>query len=456
MNRRLLSFFFLFFLLIFTTGCGKTAAEKEAAEPVTLKAWAVYEDRAAFGALMDAYRAVHSNVSFELRILRPDEYESELWRAFAMGEGPDLFAIHNTWVGEYKDLISPLPSVLSIPYTEVKKSLGLKEEKITVLREEKTMTEQELKNNYIDVVYNDVLRDYQPEPNKESKKTIFGLPLSVDTLVLFSNTDLLDAASIAEPPETWQQFQDQVKLLTKVDSNGKVTQSAAAFGTGKNIERASDILSVLMLQDGTTMERGEKAVFSEGTKESSPGADALRFYTDFANPLKDVYTWTPEMSNSLEAFINGETAFFFGYSYHPPTIKAESPKINLRLSKLPQIEGGRVVNFANYWLWTASKASANTKWAWDFILFASKKENVKTYLESTNRPTALRGLINEQSENEDVSVFVSQLLTAESWYHGKDAGVMEAAFNSMIEEALAGAELPVVIKEAQNKVNQTY
>jgi len=455
--RKVLSFVLLFILIlpIFGAGCGTSTAEKEASVPVTLKAWSVFEDATAFNNLLTAYRKVHSNVSFDFKLLRYDEYENELLQAFARGEGPDIFSIPNTWIGEYKDLITPLPATLTIPYSETTGTL--KKETVTVLREEKTITEQELKNNFVDVVYNDVVRDYQSSPNKEAEKRIFALPLYVDTLALYSNTEILNATNIAEPPKSWLEFQDQVKLLTKVDANGRVIQSAAAIGSGRNIERASDILAVLMMQNGTVMEKNNNySSFSEEYEKRTPGADAVRFYTDFANPVKEVYTWTNEMSDSFEAFANEETAFFFGYAYHRPLLDAQAPKLKYRVTPLPQIENGKTVNFANYWVWVVSKATTNNKWAWDFIQFAAKKENVQDYLETAKRPTALRGLINIQNEDPGVSIFVSQLLTAKSWYHGKDAGVVEEAFISLIDNALTTESFSKLLKEAQNKVNQTY
>ena len=36
--------------------------------------------------------------------------------------------------------------------------------------------------------------------------------------------------------------------------------------------------------------------------------------------------------------------------------------------------------------------------AWNFIQLAAKAEQVKSYLSKTNKPTALRALINEQLE----------------------------------------------------------
>ncbi|MFH1253652.1 MAG: extracellular solute-binding protein [Candidatus Uhrbacteria bacterium] len=454
--KRLLSFLVLCGLVLTGLGCSQSQAEKEAAAPVTLKVWAVFEDQTAMEQVMDAYRRVHSNISFDLRLLRYDEYEAELWRAFATGEGPDVFALHNTWLGEYTDLITPLPTSLTIPYTETTGTI--KKETVTVLRQEKSLTLQDLKNNFVDVVYDDVVRPFKSSPDKETEDRIFALPMSVDTMVLFSNTEILNAANIAEPPTTWQEFMNQVKTITRINEKGEIISSAAALGTGSNVERGVDILSVLMMQNNTVMERNNQASFAESNSDrKTPGLEAVRFYTDFANPVKDVYTWNADLPNSFEAFVNGETAFFFGYAYSLPLIKARAPKLDYRISPLPQIENGKIVNVANYWLWVVAKSSKQTKWGWDFLQFASKKENVENYLSSAKRPTALRGLINKQAEDPDLNIFASQLLTAESWYHGKDAGVVETAFSNLLDQVLLSDKtLEVLLKETQNKVNQTY
>jgi multiple sugar transport system substrate-binding protein len=300
------------------------------------------------------------------------------------------------------------------------------------------------------------VRPYKPNENVIEQDRIFGLPLSVDTLALYFNKDLLNAANIAEPPTTWTQFQEQVVKLTKIGQNSAILQSGAALGTGKNVERASDILSLLIMQNGAKMvdDRGV-AVFASGDENAPLAIDAVRFYTDFANPLKQVYTWNDDEPDSFDAFINGKTAFFFGYSYHAPLITARSPKLNFAIAPVPQIEGGKTVNFANYWVETVSKQTDNRDWAWDFIQFAASKERVAAYLEAAQKPTARRALINTQIENETLSIFANQLLTSVSWYRGNDAQAMEKAFVDLITSVLSGAEIEQELPIAQNKVNQT-
>ena len=138
-------------------------------------------------------------------------------------------------------------------------------------------------------------------------------------MLLFFFMDLMNAAGIAVAPSTWSEFQEAVIALTQFNADGVITQSGAGIGTSENIERAADLIALLMMQNGTQMvdDRG-RAVFDEvpegGERGTLPGLDAVRFYTDFANPTKEVYTWNEDQPDSFEAFTNGTTAMFFGYA----------------------------------------------------------------------------------------------------------------------------------------------
>ncbi|HBK35286.1 MAG: hypothetical protein UU08_C0009G0027 [Candidatus Uhrbacteria bacterium GW2011_GWE2_40_58] len=458
MIKRISTLFLLFTLLItLGLGCnGSSEAERLANTPVTLTIWRVFDDDSTFTGLMTRYRALHPNVSFSYRELRYDEYQDELLQAFAEGTGPDIFSLHNTWIGQYKNLLLPMPETVTIPYSEERGSI--KKEIVYTLVEDPTMSTRELETKFIDVVAGDVIRNYQATTRSAIEEKIYGLPLSVDTLVLFYNKDLLNAAGIAEPAITWNEFQDQVAKLTLIDRNNNILQAGAALGTSENVERSFDILSLLMMQNGTEMtgSRGT-ATFGTVTGDISPGMQAVTFYTDFANPLKQVYTWNDEQTNSFDAFVSGQAAYFFGYSYHLPLIEAVAEKLNYSTAPIPQIEGGQTVNYANYWVEGVAKATDHEDWAWDFILYATDEKNVTSYLSMAKRPTALRSLVNNQLDDEDLTVFASQLLTAKSWYQGNDAGVTEEAFAELIDNTISGkVELSRAIKDAQNKVNQTY
>ncbi|MGE5425496.1 MAG: ABC transporter substrate-binding protein [Bacillota bacterium] len=440
------------FMLSAGFGCKTVDKETKAAmEPVTLTYWRVIDDTDTFQPIIDAYRVLHPNVTVKYRKLRLEEYETELLNALAEDRGPDILSIHNTWIRKYQSKLAPMPATITMAYPVEKGSI--KKEIVTELRSIKSPTPKEIRETFVDAVPNDVVIDNQ----------IYGLPLSVDTLALFYNRDLLNNAGIVQPPAFWnKEFQQNVKKLTKQDASVGIVQSGIALGGSKNIERFSDILSVLMMQNGATMMDGGRVLFNTIPAKNSgnnynPGLEALRFYIDFANPGKEVYSWNESLANSLELFASGKLAMMFGYSYHLPAIKALSPKLNFSVAKLPQIEGSMVeTNFANYWIESVSKKSQNPEAAWDFIIFATKEAQAKQYLEKTKKPTALRSLVTAQLEDDEIGVFASQVLTAKSWYQGKDAKSAEAALAEMIDTASLNLDkILEAINAGASKVQQT-
>jgi multiple sugar transport system substrate-binding protein len=437
-------------------GCksGGSAAQK-LLEPVKLTYWSVFNDSDSMEGIITAYRALHPNVSIEYTKLRYDEYNDALLRAFAEDRGPDIFSVQNTGMKGALSLIAPMPSTVELAYQETRGTI--KKELVTVVRKEPTLSLRSLNDTFIDVVPDDVV--YPATEQGQVVNRIYGLPLSVDTLALYYNRDLLDAAGIPTPPSTWEEFQADVVKLTKYDAKGKVVQSGAAIGTGKNVERAGDILSALMMQSNVPMAdtRG-RATFSQkqpGSREV-PAVEAWRFYTNFANPTKEVYTWDTSLGSSFDAFAAGQTAFFFGYSYHDALIKARSPKLRFSVAPLPQLDAAKPVNFAQYWVETVSKKTKHASFAWDFVQFAAKEANVKSYLQVAKKPTALRNLVLWQADDALLAPFASQLLRAKDWYNGKNPDAALRAVADMIDKVVSGT-MPIeeAIVSAEAQVNQT-
>ncbi len=441
-------------------GCGQTSQKPGSAEKVTLTYWRVFDGDDAFDEIVSAYEALHPYVTIDYRVLRYDEYESALLRSLAKGEGPDMFTVHNTHIGEYRDLLLPMPASVTVKTLETVGSLR----KETVLSEKKTTMPslRSIRENFVDVVGQDVIFSETDDSGKEEER-VYGLPLALDTLALYYDKDLFNAAGIAEPPATWSDVSDVVKKMTTYDDKGEVVQSALGMGTGENVERSADIMQVLMMQNGTHMvDDRQRVAFHEIPDTIAdgvyPGLDAVRFYTDFANPVKDTYTWNDTYPRNLEAFASGSTAMFLGYSYHAPLIKALAPGKNIGIAKLPQIgSGAKEVNIANYWVEGVSRSSKHHDEAWDFLAFATSQDHVLSYLQETQKPTALRALIDDQIEDPVLNPFVSQVLTSQSWYHGNDADAMEEAFIQLAEMVLSGnRKAEDAIQNAAKIVAQTY
>lgn len=453
MSKKIIAFsLLLVFVLTSGFGCKTTSqATIEATKPITLTFWQTFDDSDAYSEIIQKYQVLHPNITIEYKKFRYEEYENELLNAWAEDRGPDIFSIQNTWIKKYQTKLTPMPAEITMAY--MVETGTIKKEVVPQMQTNKSLTIRDLKNNFVDVVSSDVVLD-------DGK--IYGLPLSVDTLALYYNRDLLNSAGITNAPKYWnKEFQQIIKKLTKQDPKKGLVQSGVALGTSKNISRFSDILSVLMMQNGAIMTSGNQVTFNSIPPTMSggynPGLEALRFYTDFANPNKEVYCWNNDMPNSIEAFTSGSLAMFFGYSFNLDQIRAQAPKLNFGIAKLPQIEGNSVeINFANYWVNSVSKKSKYPNESWDFIQFLTKEENAKTYLEKTKKPTALKSLINTQKDDEYLGIFSEQVLSAKSWYHGKNINDAESAIGEMINLAVTAADkLQDVLSDGASKVQQT-
>ena len=454
----------LLFIFLLTSGFGCKLVDKQtqdAMKPITLTYWRVYDGEDTFDEILTAYKTLHPFITINYRKLRYSEYENELINALAEDRGPDIFSIHNTWTKKYLNKITPMPATITLAYPITKGTI--KKEVIPELRTTKSISLNDIKNNFVDVVYKDAVIQTLDEKTKQYEEKVYGLPLSVDTLAMYYNKDLFNNAGIAQPPNYWSnEFQQDVKKMTKQNDKGEIIQSGAALGGTSNLERYSDILSILMMQNGSIMmdDSGEilfnriPSTFKD--QKYNPGLEALRFYSDFSNPAKEVYSWNKNLDNSLNMFTQGKVGIMFGYAYHLPTIKAQAPKLNFGITKLPQIEGNPPINFANYWIETVSNKSKYSNEAWDFIQFATKADQAKTYLAKAKKPTALRSLVNEQIDDLDIGVFAEQVLTAKSWYKGADSNAMEKIFADMIDTVvLTQDRIENAINLAAQKVGQT-
>ncbi len=386
-----------------------------------LEFWGVYDDSDVYRDLIRAFKQKYPSIRIEYRKKSYETYEKELIDALASGRGPDIFMIHNSWLPKHIDKIAPLTP------KEI----------------------QTFKETFVDTVSYDFLRGGK----------IYGIPLFVDTLALYWNKDLFNKAAIPLPPQTWEEFLEDVEKLTQFDEKGNIEIAGAALGTVKNINRSTDILTLLMLQGGTQMtnEKYTKATFDQRVRLEKetfyPGVRALEFYTDFANSQKRVYAWNKALPYSIDAFSQKKVAMMLNYSHHLETIKKMAPYLNFAVSSLPQPEQVSIpVNYASYWALTVSSLSSHPQQSWTFITWLNELENAKNYLLKTKKPTSQRTLIDWQKANPDLKIFAEQSLSAKNWYQADNVAI-ENIFADMIESVVDGEISPIdAIKKAADQV----
>lgn len=445
--------------LVILSGCG--CKQKNSNQyKVNLEIWGFDDTSDTFSEIMEAYRKTNPNIqSIEYKKLSGDTYRKELIDAMAAGQGPDIFVLHNTWLTGFSDKIVPAPK--------------------------EVISEQKLRKDFVDVVADDFL----------SEGSVWAVPLSVDSLGLYYNKDFFNAASITSPPKNWNEFIADIGILTKVDNFGEISRAGASLGTAYNINRATDILNLMMLQNGTKMvDKNGLASFDQSQiidgKTISSGENALTFYTDFARTGSSKYTWNKNMHYSIDAFSEGSLAMMFNYSWHVKTIENKSPKLNFAVAPIPQVTGNIPVNYANYWAYgvaknkISSKNSANvtntirTTEAWKFLSFLATKpeapiqiqtntagssktissnyDPASVYAKKTGKPAARRDLIEIQKSDPKIGVFATDNLIAKSWRQA-DPDATDVVFSEMIDQVNRGQStvreaLQTAVKRVNNQL----
>ncbi len=454
MNKKIIYLIALLLLSSFSLlgfGCkGGDPEVREAIKPVTLNWWLVGSTPNELNQVLADHKSSHPNVSVNIKQVRLEELDQNLTQALADGKAPDIVSLPNAWLRTWQHRLAPLPPQLNLPFLELAGTF--KKEPRWVMKNINSLDYKTLKSRYVDVVVNDSYIDNQ----------IYGLPLSLDTLLVFYNIDLLTAAQFPQAPLTWEDFKQASQAITKINQQGQLLQSGAGLGTADNVPYAFDILSALMLQNSTPMNNanGSRVSFQEQVEIQgqtySPGADALRFYTDFANPSKETYAWSADKQNAREAFAAGNLGFLFGYWRDLPTLKAMAPRVRIGVANFPQIEAGLPpVYYANYYLQSVLKQSQHPNEAWDLIQFITAPTQTKKYLSSAQQPTAQREFITSQREDIDLGVPAAQVLTAKTWYRGYNYTSAEKSFLTMVKQVLAGTTLEEALNFAAKQINLT-
>lgn len=397
----------LLMLSLLSAGCGGGGGSGgQSGGRITLNFWKPFEDSQNLEPLIQAYRQKRPNVEIIFSKKNGETYAQDLLSALASGAGPDIFSIHNSWLSEYIDLTAPAP--------------------------DKVFKLKEYKAAFVDTVVRDFTKD----------EKIYGTAMSVDSLGLYYNKDLLGTAGIATPPKTWSELATQSQKIKKSDNKGYFVRSGVAIGLNKNVNRAVDILYLMMLQKGVVpfSEDGTQPAFAQSAEKNgknfNPGVEALDFYTSFALPSSDNYNWNARSDYSVDAFANGRAAFLYSYSYMRETILAKNPNLNFDVALVPQPDLDEpAVNFANYWGEVVAKQSKNQAAAWEFLKFITNKENLDKYYAQNKQPSSRNDLIELQAQDSEIGAFATANLTAKPFFRPKQKE-MDEIFGKMIDNII--------------------
>jgi multiple sugar transport system substrate-binding protein len=316
----------LFFIVIFGLLLSFLFGRNQKSEAVSLTYWGLWEDESVMKSILDEYQKENPQIKIAYTKMTPEDYREKVITRSKNGDGPDIFRFHNTWVPELHEVLSPLP--------------------------QSVMTVSDFDKTFYPIHSLDLKVD----------EKIYGIPLSVDGLVLLYNDDLYKKAGISNAPVSWEDILDNAAKLTVKNTSGEIVTSGIALGTAGNVEHFSDIFGLFLLQNGGSIQ-----------KLNEPEAEgALESYRRFAESPDG--TWDEQMPNSVNAFAQEKVAMIIVPSWEVLTVKAINPSLNVKVVPVPVIPGSKPLSLASYWAEGVSRYSKSQIEAWKFLKYLSEKE----------------------------------------------------------------------------------
>ena len=294
----------VFGLLVFS-GAIPIGSKSSTTAQGTVVLWGTVKTQDIASALDDFNRI---NKTFTVNYVQKssDTFDQDLLEALASGTGPDMFLMPDNLAFHYANKIYTIP-YQSFPIAS-------------------------FKNTYASA--GDVFL---------TSKGILAFPLTIDPLVMYYNRGMLNSNDIVYPPTYWDDFKDLVPVLTKKDENGKIIKSAIALGQFSNISSAKDIISTFFMQLGNSIVEEKNGFFISALGDTTGNSinqlsSVLSFFTSFADPASDVYSWNKSLPNSSDYFSSDNLAFYFGYASELQNLINKNPNQDFLVAPIPQIK----------------------------------------------------------------------------------------------------------------------
>lgn len=384
----------------------------------------------------DAFEGVISalaenNEAFRLvtyKEVSPTLYQSELATALAGGTGPDLFITANDAYAQ-RGIIGPLT------YDQISK--------------------EQFAGLFVDgAQVFDIGTGF------------LGIPFLVDPYVLYYNKDTLSSAGYASATLRWKEVHTMADVnspqtVTVLDEQRKILKSTIAFGEFVNVASARGILAALIFQAGgsvtTIDERGllRTDFVSRTGGALSPGEGAFRFFTDFANPSKDIYTWNRSMPEARDAFAAGDVALYVGPGSEAALIRAKNPNLHFGIDVLPQLASTTgFVTYGDFYIFAVPRASYNV----DGALMVAKQlvdPAVSSQIAAAmGMVSANRGALAQRVDG-DLEVLRRSALFARTFLDPRPASTLQS-FRSAITDTTSGAlDVVEAVARADREISST-
>lgn len=403
---------FLFFIVagvvVFSTSFrgGGNAGEV----PISATVWGTLDASMVTRVINQINLARKVPVTVTYRQIRGEDFDRTLIEAIASGNGPDAIFLSQDLVLRYADKVTPIPF--------------------------ESVSERTVRDTFI-----------QEGELFLTPAGSLALPVLVDPIVLYWNRTIFSNEGVATPPVYWDEFLGLSEKFTKKDAAQNITQSAIPFGEFSNVLHAKEILAGLILQAGSPIVRRTKdgrldVLLSDRLGfDVTPAESALRFYTEFSNPVKPAYSWNRSLPVSTDAFLAGTVALYPGFASELFTLREQNPNLNFDVAPLPQIRDTTArKTFGMLYGIAVLKSSSHQGGAFALASLFAGNEASGYFEEASGLPSARRDLLAKTPSDAFRVVLYKSALIATAFLDPNPVESKEI-FARMIEDVTSGRAL---------------
>ncbi len=277
---------------------------------------------------------------------------------------------------------------------------------------------------------------------------IFGLPKDWNSLAVFYNKKMFQAAGVAEPTAswTWDDMRADAKKLTKA---GNASNSVYGITLAADESR----WGAFLFADGGTMLNGDG---TQAAFNSQAGLDALNFYTGFQKDGSSVIPSSVGAGWAGDAFGKQRAAMALEGGWLIPYLSQQFPDVQYGVAPVPLAPNGKRADLIYTNAWAAYGNTKHADAAWQLIHYMASKDVQASQLHAGFALPSLVSMANDPyfQQNPGVKIMFDAANYGYADNYGPHDTDVKNATSSAIEKVLLGkADGKAALDNAASTVN---
>lgn len=294
---------------------------------------------------------------------------------------------------------------------------------------------------------------------------VYGLPVMVDPLVLYWNRDIFSSNGFLAAPKTWEELvSGVVPTLAIKDYNRTVNRAAVALGEYTNVKNAFSIISLLLLQGGSSLVIEESPTrysvqlnSQVGGGNAGPFDSATAFYSNFSNINNSLYTWNRSLREDKDMFLSEDLALYFGLASEGKDIEVKNPNLSFDVAEVPQGATATTKRtYGAFYAFSIPKAAKNKTASLMVMQRLGAAQNAKTLADGYGMAPVHRSTVVLGSSDVYGRIAYTSAVFARGWLN-PDRDRLDETFTTMLDDVNANRrDVYSATSDAVTRIQQTF